>query len=568
MTRGGKPRSSRGDRAAGQRNPFDQVFADAAGLLETDDPVEAEFFASSIAALPGLAETRDGLEEALAVAFAQEARRRATPAALALLLALAQVAPARWRPIAGKAADELLAQRVGPPPWAGSIGTASFAGAWLGVEPLGDQEVVFVSFQHRGQSPHALQLLIDHNVSGIIKDAQLVPEVAEILERWREGMPEMEFRQLSAGETATRVAQALEQSDAPWLEPPWTDDFRALRALVAARLELLPEPEPAQDPEPMPDELRAALIGEFLASPEGAGARGRDAERVVAAIVDCRADYLHDGDPLRWSPIVVEMLADMYVRKMDPEPEDLDRLPGLLRAWVRYAGRRRGLAPELVTETLEAVVRVEAELDQEEDPEAVPDDAEVEEFLAALDAEESQALELMRDALPEIRAAAPPPELKAAASRLRRELPRSAHLRSVRRAAGWKRRLPADDRELWLGTVGGLLAMHDDAGLDAEDESTLMALETADWVGAVVGLVRAGVDADASPAALVRYIDRCPEVDGEVDPDDVELIEYAFELVLPAWEAAGAVTADGRLTNLGRWGLPRALAWAWGHEFD
>ena len=90
----------------------------------------------------------------------------------------------------------------------------------------------------------------------------------------------------------------------------------------------------------------------------------------------------------------------------------------------------------------------------------------------------------------------------------------------------------------------------------------------ADWVGAIVGVVREGVGADASPEALVGYIDDCPEVEGVVDPDETTLVEMVFELILPAWEAAGAVDQNRRLTLLGRWGLPRALAWAFDHDFD
>jgi hypothetical protein len=70
------------------------------------------------------------------------------------------------------------------------------------------------------------------------------------------------------------------------------------------------------------------------------------------------------------------------------------------------------------------------------------------------------------------------------------------------------------------------------------------------WVGAVVGLVR------GDPAALVAAIDACPEADGTVDPDDADLVELAFEVVLSTWEAVGAVDSDRRLTILGVWGCP------------
>ena len=58
------------------------------------------------------------------------------------------------------------------------------------------------------------------------------------------------------------------------------------------------------------------------------------------------------------------------------------------------------------------------------------------------------------------------------------------------------------------------------------------------------------------------------EVDGTVDPDDADLVELAFEVVVPTWEAVGAVDADRRLTALGAWGLPRALARAWGGDLN
>ena len=65
---------------------------------------------------------------------------------------------------------------------------------------------------------------------------------------------------------------------------------------------------------------------------------------------------------------------------------------------------------------------------------------------------------------------------------------------------------------------------------------------------------------------LVAAINDCPEVDGTVDPDDADLVELAFEVVVPTWEAVGAVDADRQLTELGAWGLPRALARAWGSD--
>lgn len=204
-------------------------------------------------------------------------------------------------------------------------------------------------------------------------------------------------------------------------------------------------------------------------------------------------------------------------------------------------------------------------------------DADEEDFLQALDEEEAGAVELLREALSSFAGTQPPPgALEAAAKSLRAGMLEDQWpCRQMRRAAGFKRRaLPRSDRDLWLGAVGGLISMREHSGLDAGDEATIMALQLADWLGAVVGLVRAGPGASAEPEALVRYIATCPEID--TDPDDeigegldgTEVTEMAFELVLPAWEAAGAVDSSRRLTPLGHWGLPRALAWAWNGDFD
>jgi hypothetical protein len=139
----------------------------------------------------------------------------------------------------------------------------------------------------------------------------------------------------------------------------------------------------------------------------------------------------------------------------------------------------------------------------------------------------------------------------------------------MRRATGWTRgNVPKGNPELWVGAAGGLISMRDETGLDDESEASIMALQHADWLGAILGLVRAGVGASAEPHALIRYINRCPEVEGGVDAEESFLVEGAFDLVLPAWEAAGAVDSARRLTALGRWGLPRALAWAWNGDFD
>jgi len=193
------------------------------------------------------------------------------------------------------------------------------------------------------------------------------------------------------------------------------------------------------------------------------------------------------------------------------------------------------------------------------------DDALVE----SLDTADDGAVELLREAVPELSGLPEPAALQHTALDLRRRLlSRDPVLRPAARANGWSRRLPPDDRQLWIETAGALIAIKNDTGLPTREESLLMTLDHADLIAAVLGAVRAGVGSAAGPRHLACHIDSCPEVEGEVDEDDRRLIEAAFDLLVPVWQIVGALDAEQRLTELGVWGLPRALAWAWGADFD
>lgn len=78
---------------------------------------------------------------------------------------------------------------------------------------------------------------------------------------------------------------------------------------------------------------------------------------VARTCLDVRCDHL-DGDPLRWSPIVVELLLlDTVPRKVTLDATGIRLLPDVMRRWVRFALRRRGLEERWVAETEEAVRR-------------------------------------------------------------------------------------------------------------------------------------------------------------------------------------------------------------------
>lgn len=123
---------------------------------------------------------------------------------------------------------------------------------------------------------------------------------------------------------------------------------------------------------------------------------------------------------------------------------------------------------------------------------------------------------------------------------------------------------PADDEELWLELAAAAVRPRGAVPLDDDLVAAWGALEPADWAGAVIELVRAGVGTPAGPEELLALIERCPEVEGdELGEEDEALLLDGLEVVVDLWASLGALDAGGALTPLGRWGLPRALERAW-----
>lgn len=90
-------------------------------------------------------------------------------------------------------------------------------------------------------------------------------------------------------------------------------------------------------------------------------------------------------------------------------------------------------------------------------------------------------------------------------------------------------------------------------------------IEHPEWNAIVGRLVVDGSGADVTPAALARRVVDLFEGPRREDPD---ALAGALEGLLPAWQAAGVVDDERRLTELGAWLLPRAVCRAWGTDFD
>ena len=362
-SRAARPQSGTG-RPPPLRSAFDGIYADARGFSRSLDPLEVETFASGVVStwrqdipMPNADEAAKALAELLAKHLA--AKR--SPDALALMLGIEAVAPG---PLAAVFAAPIARLRVGgltDPVWVDSIGRIRFVEGWCSTDEYGDQDMVMAVFEHAGRPPHGIGLRVDHNMGGMAKEVLVTDEPDGLRSDWlaRSGL---QIVSLNAQEVADRFAGALQAYDETFM-PETSKETRYLLPLVRARLRLLPAGVAVERVE-IPTAERESLVADFEASPEataGDEAAAGDVGLLASYFVDYGCDY-GTGDPLRWSPIAVELvLLDWFPRKVMLEGPAIAAVPDALRRFVRYAGRRKGLPEASIADTVAAVEEFESE---------------------------------------------------------------------------------------------------------------------------------------------------------------------------------------------------------------
>lgn len=349
---------------------FDGVLRSARSqLLRAGSPLAVEVWGSGLLAvwdgLPSAAGA--AADDSPAGAFTEALIRRAqelgTPDAMAVLVALAAVAPSRVATRARTAAAALEQAGIPAPEWAGLAGTAVPTEAWIGSDVYGDQEIVIVGFTYpglAGDAGHSICVLVDHTERGVAKDAYPAAPLDQTLARWREAEGDgISLRPATLPEVAARLADALMATDfsVDAQTGPAGDGHSLveMRALLTARLASLP-PAAAVGVEELDADGRDWLVAEFLGSAEAADLLSEPAAVTVChSLIAYRCDY-GDGDPLRWSPTLAGLcLLDHFPVKVGLDDPDVALVPDVLAAWVSFAARRRHLPEAALRRILDVI---------------------------------------------------------------------------------------------------------------------------------------------------------------------------------------------------------------------
>jgi hypothetical protein len=282
----------------------------------------------------------------------------------AATVALASIAELDGGELGALAADLLVGSTstAGAPRWIEQIGESEIVGAAVMREAVfDDARTVLLESRHPDGETMAVGILIDRNLGGLAKDvllAESIEQVAGAMGRYSTGdEAELELEQVEPGIAAGLIRAAIARTDMTW-DPPVGDDFWPGRALALLRADQTPGAVEPPEPTELSGQERDRMRDEFLASPEGREfAPDGDEAWVASLAIDFCAGYT-DGDPLRWSPVVVELfMTDWIPRKVLATPELLDRLPAALDAWVRFAARQRGIPDWAANETRGSIVK-------------------------------------------------------------------------------------------------------------------------------------------------------------------------------------------------------------------
>jgi hypothetical protein len=268
--------------------------------------------------------------------------------------------------IAELAGDDLLRARIRrelaarpklEPAWPAQLSETSTYRAVRMSHVLGDGDSIMLGARLPGGYELTCVVYIDHNLGTLVKDAFVVPEsIATMVAEFRRVTedPDTRWDDISLADTRAWVDAAVELA-AITFPPLETETWPACRALVEWITRGLPAGGTGYQRPQWDSAALAGLADQFFASPDGARLDDSDHRGLLESVLWYGTDY-GPGDPLRWSPVKVEILLDDWIpRKIVAPPDYLAKAPELLRAFVRFAHEEVELRSDLTGETLAAI---------------------------------------------------------------------------------------------------------------------------------------------------------------------------------------------------------------------
>jgi len=279
-----------------------------------------------------------------------------TPETSALLAVIAELA----------GGDELLRTRIRreltarpriEPAWLAELSEAETYRAVRMSHILGDGDNIMLGTRLPGGQEFTSIVYIDHNMGTLVKDAFALPESIESIVAGYRHMtddPDTRWDDVELADARACVDAAIELA-AITIPPFESETWPGSRPLVEWITRGLPEGGSGYQRPPWTTQQLAEVADRFFASSYGAQLSDRDHGGLLDSILRFGTEC-GPGNPLRWSPVRVELLlADWIPRKVVAPADHLALVPNLLRAFIRFAHAALKLRSALTDESLTAV---------------------------------------------------------------------------------------------------------------------------------------------------------------------------------------------------------------------
>jgi hypothetical protein len=386
------------DRTPGPGELIARVAQTAIRELETTtDALDAEHYVSGLLGMWwGQYQGPADPEVLLGEGVVAHAARKRRAGAVGLLRAIAVLGTEPQREQAAAAADVLVASGVAEPEWVRALGTERVTGAWEYGDVFGDETGALLVVERAG-ARHGVVVLVDHTLDGVVTDAFVTDDPDGVLADLRDDTDAATYQREVTPDAAAAVLvpafDTLDRMVRAGLEPQIDEELAASRALVVARVRLLPAPAPAARSVPLDAAACTAVVDEFLGSEEArelpAGARG------CAELLVEFGNAVDPAHPLRVGPGLVDRFLDETLND-GPEltDDEVEALPATLRAWAEWAGRRAELPDEALAVLRDAVDDMACAIGRPGDPEPLAVDV-ADAYLAGLDLDELEPEDLV-----------------------------------------------------------------------------------------------------------------------------------------------------------------------------
>jgi hypothetical protein len=308
-----------------------QLLDELLSALRAGDLLWAELATAHCISLPG---TEQDKSAAIFINMAAQSKKPEDAALLRLIMALGSPTVKR---AASQQLAALTAAGIYPADWVTEAGRATPIQAWRHSDTFEETEVITVTYSYGG-SEHAVAVTIETVDLPLVISIRVTDNLADVLPPAGYDREE----QITLTGARRRMQMAL---DLALADPEPSPLAIAYLPVARSRLRRLPAPEPLTGPVYSAAD-RAALVDEFMKSPEAADAvaADQDATRFWAQILTGYSSRIPDEPPGHVGPLRLEYILDhevpAYFQLTQAQRQDLQPA---VAAWTRWSAAYRGL---------------------------------------------------------------------------------------------------------------------------------------------------------------------------------------------------------------------------------